>query len=90
MKKRPDLESISDHIKKTGVFEFDKNSIERAISELNIIMNKKTPQEPGYRTSRSKILTCQMENLSTKENTSSSLTIGEEINSNAEENFFQN
>ena len=29
-----------------------------------------------------------MENLSTKENTSNSLTIGEEINSNAEENLF--
>ena len=46
-KKRPDLESISDHIKKTGVFEFDKNSIEKAISELvklNLIINKKAPQ----------------------------------------------
>ena len=29
-----------------------------------------------------------MENLSTKENTSNSLTIGKEINSNAENNFF--
>ena len=27
-KKRPYLESILDHIKKAGVFEFDKNSIE--------------------------------------------------------------
>ena len=93
MKKRPDLESISDHIKKTGVFEFDKNSTEEAISELvklNLIMNKKTPQglDSFYRTSQNEILTCQMENLSTKENTSNSLTIGEEINSNAEENFF--
>ena len=92
-KKRPDLESISDHIKKTGVFEFDKNSTEEAISELvklNLIMNKKTPQglDSFYRTSQNEILTCQMENLSTKENTSNSLTIGEEINSNAEENFF--
>ena len=92
-KKRPDLESISDHIKKTGVFEFDKNSIEKAISELvklNLIMNKKTPQglDLFYRTSRNEILTCQMNNLSTKDNTSNSLTIGEEINSNAEENFF--
>ena len=26
-KKRPDLESISDHIKKTGVFEFHMNSL---------------------------------------------------------------
>ena len=46
-KKRPDLESISDHTKKTGVFEFDKNSIEKAISELvklNLIMNKETPR----------------------------------------------
>ena len=71
-KKRPDLESISDHIKKTGVFEFDKNSIEKAISELvklNLIMNKKTPQglDSFYRKSRNEILTCQMENLSTKE-----------------------
>ena len=33
-KKHPDLESISDHINKTGVFKFDKNSIEKAISEL--------------------------------------------------------
>ena len=91
-KKRPDLESISDHIKKTGVFEFDKNSIEKAISELvklNLIMNKKTPQrlDSFYRTSRNDILTCQMESLSTKENTSNSLTTGEKINSNAEENF---
>ena len=89
-KKRPDLESISDHIKKTGVFEFDKNSIEKAISELvklNLIMNKKTPQrlDSFYRTSRNDILTCQMENLSAKENTSNSLKIEEEINSNAEE-----
>ena len=47
-KRRPDLESISDHIKKTGVFEFDKNSIEKAISELvklNLIINKKTPRD---------------------------------------------
>ena len=92
-KKHPELESISDHIKKTGVFEFDKNVIEKAISELvklNLIKNKKTPQglDSFYRTSRNEILTCQMENLSTKENTSNSLTIGEEINSNAEENFF--
>ena len=29
-KKCPDLESISDHIKKTGVLEFDKNNIEKA------------------------------------------------------------
>ena len=29
-KKYPDLESISDHIKKTGVLEFDKNNIEKA------------------------------------------------------------
>ena len=90
MKKRPDLESISDHIKKTGVFEFDKNSTEEAISELvklNLIMNKKTPQrlDSFYRTSRNDILTCQMENLSAKENTSNSLKIEEEINSNAEE-----
>ena len=38
---------MSDHIKKIGVFEFDKNSIEKAISELvklNLIMNKKTPR----------------------------------------------
>ena len=41
-----------------------------------------------YRTSRNEILTCQMENLSTKENTRNSLTIGKEISSNAEENFF--
>ena len=86
------LGSISDHIKKTGVFEFDKNSIEKAISELvrlNLIMNKKTPQglDLFYRTSRNEILTCQMENLSTEESTSNSLTIGKEVNSNAEENF---
>ena len=91
-KKRPDPESISDHTKKTGVFQFDKNSIEKAISELvklNLITNKKTPQglDSFYRTSRNEILTCQMENLSTKENTINSLTIGKEINSNAEENF---
>ena len=46
-KKRSELESISDHIKKMRVFEFDKNSIEKAISELvklNLIMNKKTPR----------------------------------------------
>ena len=45
-KKRPDLESMSDHIKKTGVFEFGKNGIEKAISELvklNLIINKNTP-----------------------------------------------
>ena len=70
-KKRPDLESISDHIKKTGVFEFDKNGIGKAISELvklNLIINKKTPQglDSVYRTSRNEILTCQMGNLSTK------------------------
>ena len=29
-KKRPDLEPISDHIKKTEVLEFDKNNIEKA------------------------------------------------------------
>ena len=49
-KKRPDLESISDHFKKAGVFELDKNSIENAISELvkiNLIINKKTPQGLG-------------------------------------------
>ena len=47
-------------------------------------MNKKTPQglDSFYRTSQNEILTCQMENLSTKENTSNSLTIGKEINSN--------
>ena len=94
-KKRPDLESISDHIKKTGVFEFDKSGIEKAISELvklNLIINKKTPQglDSFNRTSRKEILTCQMENLSTKEDNSNSLTIAEEISSNAEENFFQN
>ena len=46
-KKLPDLESISDHINRTGVFEFDKNSIKKAISQLvklNLIINKKTPQ----------------------------------------------
>ena len=55
-------------------------------------MNTKTPRglDSFNRTSRNEILTCLMENLSTKENTSNSLTIGEEINSNAEENFFQN
>ena len=45
-KKRPDLESISDHIEETGVLEADKSSIEKAISELvklNLIKNKKTP-----------------------------------------------
>ena len=62
-KKRPDLESISDHIKKTWVFEFDKNSIEKAISKvvkLNLIMNKKARQglDSFYPTSRNKILTC--------------------------------
>ena len=44
-RKRPDLESISDHLRKTGVFEFDKKSIEKVISELvklNLIINKKT------------------------------------------------
>ena len=49
-KKRPDLELISDHIKKTGVFEFDNNSIEKAISELvklNLIMNKKDTAGTG-------------------------------------------
>ena len=94
-KKRPDLESISDYIKKTGVFEFDKDGIEKAISEqvkLNLIINKKTLQglDSFYRTSRNEILTCKMENLSTKEDNSNSLTIAEEISSNAEENFFQN
>ena len=76
-----------------GVFEFDQNSIEKAISELvklNLIMNEKIPQglDSFYRTSRNKILTFQMENLSTKENSSNSLTIEEEINSNTEEKFF--
>ena len=44
-------------------------------------MNKKTPQglDLFYRTSRNEILTCQMENLSIKENSSNSLTIGKEI-----------
>ena len=53
-------------------------------------MDKKTPQgqDSFYRQSRNEILICQMENLSTKEITSNSLMIGEEINSNAEENFF--
>ena len=94
-KKRPDLESISDHIKKTGVFEFDKEGIEKAVSELvklNLIISKKTPQELDlfYRRSRNEILTCKMENLSAKEDNSNSLTIVEEISSNAEENFFHN
>ena len=84
---------MSDHTKKTGVFEFGKNGIEKAISELvklNLIINKKTPQglDSFNRTSRNEILTCQMENLSTKEDNSNSLTIAEEISSNAEENFF--
>ena len=92
-KKRPDLESISDHIKKTGVIEFDKNSIEKEVSELvklNLIANKKMPQglDSFYRTSRNEILTCEMENLPTKENTSGSITIGKGINSNADENIF--
>ena len=70
-KKRPDLESISDHIKKTGVLEADKNSIEKAISELikfNLIMNKKTTQrlDSFFRTSRNEILTWEMENRPTK------------------------
>ena len=53
-------------------------------------MNKKTPQglDSFYRTSYNEILTYQMENVSTKENTSNSLTIGKEMNNNAEENFF--
>ena len=53
-------------------------------------MNKKAPQglDSFDRTSRNEILTCEMKNLSTKENSSNSLTIGEEINSNANENFF--
>ena len=94
-KKRPDLESISDHIKKTGVFEFDKEGIEKAVSELvklNLIISKKTPQglDLFYRRSGNEILTCKMENLSAKEDNSNSLTIVEEISSNAEENFFQN
>ena len=92
-KKHPDLESISIHIKKTRVLEFDKNSIEKAISELvklNLIVNKKTPQglDSFYQTSRNEILICEMENLLTKENTSNSLTIREEINYNADGNFF--
>ena len=93
-KKRPDLESISDHIKNTGVFEFGKNGIEKTIIlelvKLNLIINKKTPHglDSFYRTSRNEILTCRMENLSTKEDNSNSLTIAEEISSNAEENFF--
>ena len=93
--KHPDLKSISDHTKKTGVLEFDKSSIENSILELvklNLTVNKKTPQglDSFYRTSRNEILTCEMENIPTKENTSNTLTIGEEINSNADENFFQN
>ena len=36
-KKRRDLESISDHIEKTGFVEADKNSMEKAISELSLI-----------------------------------------------------
>ena len=76
-----------------GVLEFDKNSIEKAISELvklNLIVKKKTPQglDSFYRTSQNEILNCEMENLPTKENTSNSLTIGEEINNKAYENFF--
>ena len=64
-KKRPYLESILDHIKKAGVFEFDKNSIEKAISELvklNLIMNKKTPRglDSFYRTSPNEILTSEI------------------------------
>ena len=87
------IESISDHIKKTGVLEADKKSIEKASSELvklNLIMNKKTPQGMYslYRTSRNEILTCEMENLPTKENPSNNLTIREEINSKVDENFF--
>ena len=90
-KKRPDLESISDHIKKAGVFEFHMNSAEKAISELvkfNLIMNKMTPQglDSFYHKSRNETLTCQK--LLSKENTRNSLTIEKEINSNAEENFF--
>ena len=82
-KKCPDLQSISDHIKKTGIFEFDKNSTEKAILELvkfNLTMNKKTPQglDSFYRTSRNEILTCQHPNDN------------KNINSNAEGNFFQN
>ena len=41
-----------------------------------------------YRTSRNEILNCEKENLPIKEKTSNSLTIGEEINSRADENFF--
>ena len=92
-KKCPDLELISDHTKKTGVFEFNKNNIEKAISELvklNLVMNKKTPQglDSFYRTSHNEIFTCQMENVSTKENTTNSLTTGKEMNNITEENFF--
>ena len=94
-KKHPELESISDHIKKTGVFEFDKNVIEKAISELvklNLIKNKKTPQglDSFYRTSRNEILTCQIGNLSTKRKHQQQPNDNKNINSNAEENFFQN
>ena len=76
-----------------GVLEFDKNSIEKAISELvklNLIVKKKTLQglDSFYRTSQNEILNCEMETLPTKENTSNSLTIGEEINNKAYENFF--
>ena len=64
-KKCPDLESTLDHIKKAGVFEFDRNSIEEAISELvklNLIMNKKTPRglDSFYRTSPNEILTSEI------------------------------
>ena len=77
-KKRPDLESISDHIKKAGVFEFHMNSAEKAISELvkfNLIMNKMTPQglDSFYHKSQNETLTCQK--LLSKENTRNSLTI---------------
>ena len=53
-------------------------------------MNKKTPQglESFYSTSRNEILTYEMEHLPTKKTTSNSLSIGKEIKSNADENFF--
>ena len=53
-------------------------------------MSKKSPQGLywPYRISQNKILTCEMENLPTKEITNNNLTIEEEINSNFDENFF--
>ena len=53
-------------------------------------MNKKTPRglDLFYRTSRNKISISEMENLATKENTINSLTIVDEVNSNADENIF--